>query len=166
MFLCACVSVVVTPPLTTLPLIALPLAFFFSSLLTSSTLLCLSCSALTLGSQWRTPAPPLQRWRESSPTAHTHTHTRSHTHSHTMQLQCTMEIIQGSCRPCCAGKWSLSSPCVVVVVQANEGELGEAGRVLLLTKQKVRCIVCESFYCNFGDPVHAGRLCVQSPSRL
>lgn len=81
-FWCVCVSVVVTLPPSSSSSSSLPLssslAFFSPSAGSSSSPpppFCLSCSALTLGSRWRTPAPPLQGWRASPPPPHTHSHT-------------------------------------------------------------------------------------------
>lgn len=68
---CAYVSIVVTPPFSSSSLsFSLSLQGFHTS---PPPPLCLSCCVLPLGSQWRTPASPLHRWRESSPTLHTHT---------------------------------------------------------------------------------------------
>lgn len=65
---CMCVS----SKESTLPLISLSVSLSHFSLLTSSILLCLSCSALTFGRQWRTAITDKEK--ESSPSSLTNTH--------------------------------------------------------------------------------------------
>ena len=106
------------------PLISLSLSLCSLAFLTSSTPLCLPALFLTLGWQWRAPAPPLHRWRFLP---------------HPTHFERTMEIIQWSCRPCWAGKWSPATFSALCCFSGWGGWLGDA--TARLHKWKCRLMV-------------------------
>lgn len=96
-YVCASVSVVVTPPSPSSH--SLSLSCFPSLLTSSSSPLCVSCSALALCRQRRAPAPPLHGWRILPHLSHQH-------------ALCAATVQYGNhtviLPPFRAGKWSLS----------------------------------------------------------
>lgn len=79
-YVCMCVSVVVTPPPPHLSLLCF---------LTSSTPLCLSCSVPHSWQAAKSSSSSIT-WMESPPPPYT----LAHTHRHTVHPQCAMEIVQ------------------------------------------------------------------------
>ncbi len=86
--MCACVSVVVTPPSPS----SLSPSCVFSRFSPPPPLCVFPALFLTLGRQWRAPAPPLHRWRVLPHPTHTRSPSAStvHCENHTVILPSSM----------------------------------------------------------------------------